>query len=249
MCRLCCSETCTTPAYRSVAYRSIFYFYGICDFHLQIRLLTLRIFSQFEAEIPPLTEDEETLKAQSVFAICLLAELVPASVQDYREKLLHLRKLRHDLVQRSLPRGPPGTFPQKELDVTDEDDREEDSGPRDEAGCDVIESGDVGVLFLDQLKLTSNPNERTDFPNFRSLLWRAMAQFPDRVEPRSRELSPLLLRFIRENLERLLDDKHFKEEIVHFNISEETGVVDASHRGRLIPLLMRYWICWGVLEI
>ncbi|XP_047246285.1 small subunit processome component 20 homolog isoform X2 [Girardinichthys multiradiatus] len=375
----------------------------------KIRLLTLRIFSQFEAEIPPLTEDEETLKAQSVFAICLLAELVPASVQDYREKLLHLRKLRHDLVQRSLPRGPLGTFPQvplrylismlfvnfrplwdavielivshakgmenkdfwrvyyehlemvaelaeKELDVTDEDDREEDSGPRDEAGCDVIESGDVGVLFLDRLKLTSNPNERTDFPNFRSLLWRAMAQFPDRVEPRSRELSPLLLRFIRnefypadmlvaptqdlrkrseavheesemaleeedeeekeeeaskqqrkalprraaakqliahlkvfakftnprslylesslselynqllchqdqqiqrvalecvltykdpnivpykENLERLLDDKHFKEEIVHFNISEETGVVDASHRGRLIPLLMR----------
>ena len=45
----------------------------------------------------------------------------------------------------------------------------------------------------------------------------------------------------RENLERLLDDKHFKEEIVHFNISEEeTGVVDASHRAGLIPLLMRY---------
>lgn len=37
-----------------------------------------------------------------------------------------------------------------------------------------------------------------------------------------------------------MDDKHFKEEIVHFNISEETGVVDASHRGKLIPLLMRY---------
>lgn len=48
------------------------------------------------------------------------------------------------------------------------------------------------------------------------------------------------LHFFRENLERLLDDKHFKEEIVHFNISEETGVVDASHRGKLIPLLMRY---------
>lgn len=44
----------------------------------------------------------------------------------------------------------------------------------------------------------------------------------------------------RENLEKLLEDKHFKEEIVHFNISEETGVVDASHRARLIPLLMRY---------
>lgn len=45
--------------------------------------------------------------------------------------------------------------------------------------------------------------------------------------------------FFRENLERLLDDKHFKEEMVHFNISEETGVVDASHRAKLIPLLMR----------
>ncbi len=86
---------------------------------------------------------------------------------------------------------------EKELQENDEDDEEEESGLQGEPGCDVIESGDVGVLFLDQLKLTSNPNERTDFPNFRSLLWRSMAQFPDRVEPRSRELSPLLLRFIR----------------------------------------------------
>ncbi|XP_007577486.1 small subunit processome component 20 homolog [Poecilia formosa] len=381
----------------------------------KIRLLTLRIFSQFEAELPPHSEDEESAEAQSVFAVCLLAELVPASVQDYREKLLHLQKLRHDLVQRSLPRGPPATFQQvplryliamlfvnfrplwdavielvvshargmenkdfwgvyyehlemvaelaeKELGVIDEDDDnevEEESAPQAEPGCDVIESGDVGVLFLDQLRLTSDPDERTDFPNFRDLLWRAMVQFPDRVEPRSRELSPLLLRFVRnefypadmlvaptqdlrkrseavheglegeveeeeqeeedeeeeedtkdqrktlprkaaakqlithlkvftkftnpralylesslselynqllchqdqqiqcvalecvltykdpnivpykENLERLLDDRHFKEEIVHFNISEETGVVDASHRSRLIPLLMR----------
>ncbi|XP_054911685.1 small subunit processome component 20 homolog [Poeciliopsis prolifica] len=379
----------------------------------KIRLLTLRIFSQFEAELPPHSEDDESVEAQSVFTVCLLAELVPASVQDYREKLLHLRKLRHDLVQRSLPRGPPATFQQvplryliamlfvnfrplwdavielvvshargmenkdfwgvyyehlelvaelaeKELGVTDEDDGEEDdqAAPRAEPGCDVIESGDVGVLFLDRLRLTTDPDERTDFPNFRDLLWRAMAQFPDRVEPRSRELSPLLLRFLRnefypadmlaaptqdlrkrseafqegfqegedeeeqeeeeeeeedskhqrktlprkaaakqlithlkvfakftnpralylesslselynqllchqdqqiqcvalecvltykdpnivpykENLERLLDDRHFKEEIVHFNISEETGVVDTSHRGRLIPVLMR----------
>uniref|UniRef100_A0A8C9YZT6 UTP20 small subunit processome component n=1 Tax=Sander lucioperca TaxID=283035 RepID=A0A8C9YZT6_SANLU len=375
-----------------------------------IRLLTLRILSQFEAELPPQTENVEV---QPVFAVCLQAELVPASVQDYRDKLLHLRKLRHDLVQRSLPQGPPGTFQQvplryliamlfvnfrplwdaviellvshargmdnkdfwrvyheqlemvaglaeKELQESAEDDEEEECGLQGEPGCDVIESGDMGVLFLEQLKLTSNPNERTDFPNFRSLLWRCMTEFPDRVEPRSRELSPLLLRFIRnefypadllvaptqdlrkvsdaaleesgmaveeeeereeeeqeaqeggrqqrkalprraaakqlivhlkvfakftnprslymesslselynqllchqdqqiqrvalecvltykdsnivpykENLERLLDDKHFKEEIVHFNITEETGVVNASHRAKLIPLLMR----------
>lgn len=49
----------------------------------------------------------------------------------------------------------------------------------------------------------------------------------------------------RENLERLLQDKHFKEEIVHFNISEETGVVNASHRATLIPLLMRYSVCFN----
>ncbi|XP_034530006.1 small subunit processome component 20 homolog [Notolabrus celidotus] len=379
----------------------------------KIRLLTLRILSHFEAELPPLAEGEENLEVQPVFAVCLQAELVPASVQDYREKLLHLRKLRHDLVQRSLPLGPAATFQQvplryliamlfinfrplwdpviellvthargmdnkdfwkvfhehlemvaglaeKELQESEEDDEEEESGLQGEPGCDVIESGDVGVLFLEQVKLTSNPNERTDFTNFRNLLWRSMVQFPERVEPRSRELSPLLLRFIKnefystdllvaptqdlkkrndanleesgmaveededkeeeeqeeeeggrqqrktpprraaakqliahlkvfakftnprslymqsslselynqllchqdqqiqrvalecvlsykeagvvpykENLEKLLDDKHFKEEIVHFNITDESGVVDASHRARLIPLLMR----------
>ncbi|XP_030576149.1 small subunit processome component 20 homolog isoform X2 [Archocentrus centrarchus] len=379
----------------------------------KIRLLTLRIFTQFDAELTPQTEGEDNVEVQSVFAVCLQAELVPASVHDYREKLLHLRKLRHDLVPRSLPHGPPGTFQQvplryliamlfvnfrplwdavielivshsrgmdnkdfwmvyhehlemvaglaeKELQEDDDDAGDEEDNPvQSELGCDVIESGEVGSLFLERLKLASDPNERTDFTNFRSLLWRAMAQFTDRVEPRSRELSPLLLRFIRnefyltdllvaptqdlrkkgdaalqdksemvedmdegegeeeeeegskqqrkslprratakqliahlkvftkftnprslylesslcelynqllthqdqqiqqvalecvityrdpnivpykENLERLLDDKHFKEEIVHFNISEETGVVDASHRSKLIPLLMR----------
>uniref|UniRef100_A0A3Q3VPZ3 Uncharacterized protein n=1 Tax=Mola mola TaxID=94237 RepID=A0A3Q3VPZ3_MOLML len=314
----------------------------------KIRLLTLRILSQFEAELP----SEENVEVQPVFAVCLQAELVPASVQDYRDKLLHLRKLRHDLVQRSLPQGPPvplryliamlfvnfrplwdaviELLVKQELQEDDEDN--EESSVTGEPGCDVITSGDVGVLFLEQLKLATDPNERTDFPNFRSLLWRSMAQFPDRIEPRSRELSPLLLRFIRsgkngeeegdeeeqeaenavrqqrkghsrraaakqliahlkvfskftnprslylesslsnlynqllchqdqqiqqvaldcvltykdsnivpykENLEKLLEDKHFKEEIVHFNISEETGVVEASHRAKLIPLLMR----------
>ncbi|XP_028278623.1 small subunit processome component 20 homolog [Parambassis ranga] len=373
----------------------------------KIRLLTLRIFSQFESELPPQPEGEENIEVQPVFAVCLQAELVPASVQQYRDKLLHLRKLRHDLVPRSLPQGPPGAFQQvplryliamlfvnfrplwdaviellvthargmdnkdfwrvyhehlemvaglAEKELQEDDDAEEELGLQSQAGCDVIESGDIGVLFLEQLKLSSDPTERTDFPNFRCLLWRAIAQFPESVEPRSRELSPLLLRFIKnefystdmvvaptqdlrkkgdsaleesgmavegeeeeeeqeeegrqqkkalprraaakqlidhlkvftkftnprslylesslselynqllchqdqriqrvalqcvltykdpdivpykENLERLLDDKHFKDEIVHFNISKETGVVDPSHRGRLIPLLMR----------
>uniref|UniRef100_A0A8C4Z7G3 UTP20 small subunit processome component n=1 Tax=Gadus morhua TaxID=8049 RepID=A0A8C4Z7G3_GADMO len=391
----------------------------------KIRLLTLRIFTHFAAELPVQTEGEESEAVQPVFAVCLQAERVPATVQDYREKLLHLRKLRHDLAQGCLPQGPPGTFQQvplryliamlyinfkslwdpiiellvshargmdnksfwqvfyehlqtvaglaeKELQRRGEDRDEDDSDDEGddqsdlsgEAGCDVIESGDVGVLFLEQAKLTSDTGARTDFTNFRTLLWRAMTHFPDCVEPRSRELTPLFLQFIsneyfpadllvaptqdlrkkespapkdaemtgegveeqdseeeeeeeeekaggrrqkkpvpkraaakqlishmkvfakfsnprslymeprlnelyhqllchheqeiqkaaldciltyrdphivpyKENLGRLLDDKHFKEEIVHFNISEEGEAVDPLHRVTLIPLLMR----------
>ncbi|XP_077566014.1 small subunit processome component 20 homolog [Stigmatopora nigra] len=368
----------------------------------KMRLLTLRILSLFEAKLPLSEKPDERVEKQPVFAVCLQAELVPATVQDYREKLLHLRKLRHDLVQNCLPQGPPGTFQQvalryllamlfinfkliwvvvieligshaREMDNKEfwvvyhdhlekvaeltenllrqdaDGDEAQDTHVQVEPGCDVTESGDVGVLFLNRLTASSDLAERTDFSSFRSLMWEAMARFPDRVEPRSRELSPLLLRFIRnefyladlrtaptqdlrkknntvddeeleeeeeeedrkqqrkaptrraagktlivhlkvfakfsnprsihlesnlrdlynqllchhdpliqqvalkciltykdsyitpykENLEKLLDDKHFKEEIVNFNISEETGVVDASHREKLIPLLMR----------
>uniref|UniRef100_A0A8C7G8H9 UTP20 small subunit processome component n=1 Tax=Oncorhynchus kisutch TaxID=8019 RepID=A0A8C7G8H9_ONCKI len=350
----------------------------------KIRLLTLRILTHFEAELKP---SEDSVEVQPVFAVCFQAELVPASVQDYREKLLHLRKLRHDLwvikfcifhlqvplrylMSMLFINFKPLWDPVIELIVTHARGMDNKDFWRvyheqlelvaglageclqGEPGCDVIESGDVGVLFLQRLKMTSDPSERTDFTNFRGLLWRAMALVPDRVEPRSRELSPLLLRFIRnefyqadllvaptqdlgkrsspaameasmveeedreeeearperkmppkraaakqliahlkvfakftnprslylenslnelytqllchqdqqiqraalecvltykdpnvlpykENLERLLDDKHFKDEIVHFNISEEQAVVDASHRAQLIPLLMR----------
>ncbi|XP_026065231.1 small subunit processome component 20 homolog isoform X1 [Carassius auratus] len=380
----------------------------------KIRLLTLRIMSNFEADLPKPAEGEESSNAQTVFAVCLQAEQVPATVQDYREKLLHLRKLRHDLVQPCVPKGPLHEVPlryliamlfvnfrplwdavidllvthakemdnksfwkvyyehlemvaglaEEELQADDEDDEEGGSEQQQAAkqlrgsGTSVIESGDVGVLFLEQLDQMLSPTERTDFTNFRNLLWRAMAQFPDRVEPRSRELSPLLLRFIsnefypadlqvaptqdlmkkssssseqemdeevdadmeedeekvedskqpkkkiprkaaakqliahlkvfskfsnpralfmeaklselytqllchkdqqvqkialdclmtyrdpnilpyKENLERLLDDKHFKDEIVHFNISEEGAVVLPAHRPQLIPMLMR----------
>ncbi|XP_031438174.1 small subunit processome component 20 homolog isoform X1 [Clupea harengus] len=397
----------------------------------KIRLLSLRIMSHFEAELTKSAEAEEATDRQTVFAICLQAEQVPATVQDYREKLLHLRKLRHDLVQPCLPHGSFHEVPLRYLiamlfinfkplwdavidllvshakgmdnkefwsvfylhlemvaklaeqelqDSDDQEDDDEDEGDEGgggdddedgdgEGGCDegmeeeeqgpdlgrdVTGSGDVGVLFLKQLDEEEEIGDRTDFTNFRNLLWKAMSQFPDRVEPRSRELTPLLLRFIRKeffpsdllvaptqnllkassssaegdtgeeeeeeeeeeeaaskgrrktprraaakqllahlkvfskftnpralylepsliqlytkllchkdqyiqkmalecvltykdpailpykvNLERLLDDKHFKDEIVHFNISEEGAVVQDDHRPQLIPLLMR----------
>lgn len=95
-------------------------------------------------------------------------------------------------------------FSEEELQADDDDDDDEGGGEQHQAakqlrgpGTSVIESGDVGVLFLEELDQVLNPIERTDFTNFRGLLWRAMSQFPERVEPRSRELSPLLLRFIR----------------------------------------------------
>lgn len=59
------------------------------------------------------------------------------------------------------------------------------------------QEGDVGALYHKQLALKTDCQERLDHTNFRFLLWRALAKFPERVEPRSRELSPLFLRFIK----------------------------------------------------
>lgn len=62
---------------------------------------------------------------------------------------------------------------------------------------ELAKEGDVGALFLQQLALKIDCRERLDHTNYRFLLWRALMKFPERVEPRSRELSPLLLRFIK----------------------------------------------------
>lgn len=51
-------------------------------------------------------QDDGLSERESAFAILRQAELVPATVSDYREKLLHLRKLRHDVVQDAVPPGP-----------------------------------------------------------------------------------------------------------------------------------------------
>ncbi|XP_047404034.1 small subunit processome component 20 homolog isoform X1 [Sciurus carolinensis] len=372
----------------------------------KIRLLTVRILNHFDIRLPELMEGDGLCQRQSAFAILRQAELVPATVSDYREKLLHLRKLRHDVVQTTVPDGllqevplryllgmlyvnfsalwdpvielisshahemenkqfwkvyyehleKAATHAEKELqkDVTDE---EKSIG--DETWGQTQE-GEVGALYQKQIALKTDCQERLDHTNFRFLLWRALSKFPERVEPRSRELSPLFLRFInneyypadlqvaptqdlrrkskgvateeiedelaggddeeleeegvtpdeppqkkktrraaakqliahlqvfskfsnpralylesklyelylqlllhqdqtvqkitldcimtykhphilpyRENLQRLLDDRSFKEEIVHFSISEENTVVKTAHRADLFPILMR----------
>ncbi|KAM8820065.1 small subunit processome component 20 homolog [Eudromia elegans] len=376
----------------------------------KVRLLTVRILNHFESPLPAPAEGDCTTDFQSVFATLLQAELVPATVNDYREKLLHLRKLRCDIVRSAIPNGSLEEVPLRyllgmlyinfsplwdpiielitshanemenkqfwkvfyehldraavyaEMELQSELDEEEASTT--EMEKEKIPEGAVGTVFLEQLQIRTDCSERLDHTNYRFLLWKALAKFPDRVEPRSRELSPLLLRFIRneyypadslvaptqdlrkkkssaveakeipneegndvtmeeeeekeegepitvglpkkktrraaakqliahlqvfskfsnpralyleqklnalytqllshqdqsvqrialdcimtykhphllpyrENLQRLLDDKTFKEEIVHFNISEENAVVKMEHRPVLIPVLMR----------
>uniref|UniRef100_A0A8C9DME9 UTP20 small subunit processome component n=1 Tax=Prolemur simus TaxID=1328070 RepID=A0A8C9DME9_PROSS len=372
----------------------------------KIRLLTIRILNHFDVRLPELMEEDGLSERQSAFAILRQAELVPATVNDYREKLLHLRKLRHDVVQTAVPDGPlqevplryllgmlyvnfsalwdpvidlisshahemenkqfwkvyyehlekAATHAEKELQ---NDMRDEEKSIGDES-WEQTQEGNVGDLYHKQLALKTDCWERLDHTNFRFLLWRALAKFPERVEPRSRELSPLFLRFInneyypadlqvaptqdlrrkgkgvaaeeiedepaagddeeleeevvpqeessqkkktrraaakqliahlqvfskfsnpralylesklyelylqlllhqdqtvqkialdcimtykhphifpyRENLQRLLEDRSFKEEIVHFSISEDNTVVKTAHRADLFLVLMR----------
>ncbi|XP_064011087.1 small subunit processome component 20 homolog [Pogoniulus pusillus] len=383
----------------------------------KVRLLTVRILNHFENPPSAQIEGGDTGELQPIFATLLQAELVPATVNDYREKLLHLRKLRCDIVKSAVPNESLQEVPLRyllgmlyinfsplwdpvielitshakemenkqfwkvlyehlekaatyaEMELQNELDEQEESTA--EIESKKMPEGGVGAVFLEQLSIRTDCSERLDHTNFRFLLWKALAKFPDRVEPRSRELSPLLLRFIRneyypadslvapsqdlrkkthgtvvakevpgegvndvameeeeeeeekeeekeegepitlglpkrktrraaakqliahlqvfskfsnpralylepklnalytqllshqdqnvqrialdcimtykhphllpyrENLQRLLEDKSFKEEIVHFSISEETAVVKAEHRPDLIPVLMR----------
>nr|XP_033808420.1 small subunit processome component 20 homolog [Geotrypetes seraphini] len=372
------------------------------------RLLTIRILNHFEGQRPASVLDDSSEERQSVFAILLQAELIAASVNDFREKLLHLRKLRRDLAQPLIASGPfqevplryllamlyinfsplwdpvteliishakemenkafwkiyyeqlvkAAVYAEKELEDELAEEKEQSYAPDRE----MLQVGEMEALYRMQLKSRTEATDRTDYTNFRLLLWKAMAEFPDRVEPRSRELSPLLLRFVsneyypadllvaptqdlrnknkaekvtedveeqesmeeevvqdvelggskseglrrkktrraaakqliahikvfskfsnpralylepklhklytqllchqdanvqkialdcimsykhphllsyKENLERLLEDKNFKEELVHFSISEENTVVKVEHRPNLVPVVMR----------
>ncbi|XP_074082789.1 small subunit processome component 20 homolog [Macrotis lagotis] len=206
----------------------------------KIRLLTIRILNHFKVHLPEAMEDDGIGEHQSIFATLLQAELVPATVNDYREKLLHLRKLRHDLVQASIPKGSLQEVPLRyllgmlyinfsvlwdpviELITSHANEMEnkafwkvyyehlERAATRAEKelqinarekhlrnkGGEKTEMGDVGALFQEQMEKRTDCRERLDHTNFRFLLWKALAKFPERVEPRSRELSPLFLRFI-----------------------------------------------------
>ncbi|XP_050392090.2 small subunit processome component 20 homolog [Patella vulgata] len=69
----------------------------------KIRLLSLHILSIFPVKLPVV---EEEIEQMSVLEICLSAERTPASVQKYRERIVHLQKLDYNLVHNFLPIGP-----------------------------------------------------------------------------------------------------------------------------------------------
>ncbi|OWK16752.1 hypothetical protein Celaphus_00011785 [Cervus elaphus hippelaphus] len=203
----------------------------------------MELFPKLQANISTgISKEDGLAERQSVFAILRQAELVPATVNDYREKLLHLRKLRHDVVQSAVPDGPLQEVPLRYLlgmlyvnfsalwdpvielisshahemenkqfwkvyyehleKAATHAERELQNDTRDEeksigdANWEQTQEGNIGALYHKQLTLKTDLQERLDHTNFRFLLWRALAKFPERVEPRSRELSPLFLRFI-----------------------------------------------------
>lgn len=43
----------------------------------------------------------------------------------------------------------------------------------------------------------------------------------------------------RENIDRLLDDEIFRDELAHFSVDEDNGIVVKSHRDGLMPILIR----------
>ncbi|RWS09630.1 hypothetical protein B4U79_02561 [Dinothrombium tinctorium] len=74
---------------------------NLCSPSKSVRLLTLHIASLFNPPLPPTDSAEFT--HESIFSLCLNAEVLPVSVQDFREKLRILQKLEYGVVNSSIP--------------------------------------------------------------------------------------------------------------------------------------------------
>ena len=68
----------------------------------------------------------------------------------------------------------------------------------------LIKNGERAGNSLDEIfdrhnfaMLGSQQENRTDHANFRYLLWKAMASFPEVAQQKSRDVVPLFLRFVR----------------------------------------------------
>ncbi|XP_066264950.1 small subunit processome component 20 homolog [Branchiostoma lanceolatum] len=204
----------------------------------KVRLLTLRVLSNFKVELPELELGEEEFQdaRESVFKTCLQAEETPATVQQYREKLMYLNRLDFDTVRRCVPKGPYQQVALRCLigqlyvnmkllwkPVTDlikshasgmslkefwsvwsehlkqaAEQAEQDlyKPKKGDSSPDQPETEDSPEELFEETFQEVIANRSTpDHANFRHLLWNAMAEFPDKCEPKSRDLSPLLFQF------------------------------------------------------
>jgi len=69
-------------------------------FSVQVRLLTLHLFSLFEQVHG--SDTSEGIRGWPVFSLCLSAELVQPTLHDYRKKLQHLENLEFTAVHAHL---------------------------------------------------------------------------------------------------------------------------------------------------
>ncbi|XP_071832829.1 small subunit processome component 20 homolog isoform X3 [Apostichopus japonicus] len=207
----------------------------------KVRLLTLRILSYIPVTLPELPDAP---RGQiSVLQICQNAEEVPLTLDTYREKLMHLRKLEFEAVKPSLP----DDFDCSEvalrylmgmlhvnlqllwepvidlikshaygmdknkfwsiyrsllLQASSELKTLKPHIPhrnrrKSLVTVETAKPQNLADLLQDSLKARMSTTDRPDPINFRNLLWKAMATFPDRVEKKTRDLVPMLLDFVK----------------------------------------------------
>ncbi|XP_033739688.1 small subunit processome component 20 homolog isoform X2 [Pecten maximus] len=207
---------------------------NLTSWNSHIRTMSLRILTHFTVRLP-FVEGFEADR-DSVFQTCLNAELVPLTVQDYRQRLLYLQRLDYSNVQNSIPQGPftkvaarylIGSLfvnfkllwePTRKLiashakglgnkefweifntELTKAADTTEELLTGVEKSYRHGNNALISLASFDVSDIIPShmTTERADYYNYRDQMWKAMLLFSDQCEAKSRDLSPLLLRFIR----------------------------------------------------
>ena len=102
-------------------------------------------------------------------------------------------------------------------------------------------------IHLDLFTAFKNPKALFKEPELRQLFMKFLAH-------REAEVQKLAIKCLftykfdylepyKENIERLLADENFRDELAHFSVDEDSGIVVKSHRDGLMPVLIRlvYW--------
>ena len=98
-------------------------------------------------------------------------------------------------------------------------------------------------IHLSLFTVFKNPKALFQEPGLRQLFMRFLTHREGEVQKLSMKcLMTYKFNYLepyKENIERLLDDESFRDELAHFSVDEESGIVDASHREGLMPILIR----------